>query len=131
MRIVLLLLVLSLCACAAHTRQPATFYLMAPVIDSSAGAVQGQSSLRWRWSINGTYETATACANARQEALDKRLRVEAETEAAPPQVRNAIYADMDRQLGWPSGLNAMHPHWGSESMYRSFCIASDDPRLAK
>ena len=131
MRIVLLLLVLSLCACAARTGPPATFYLMVPVIDSSTGAVQGQSSLRWRWNINGTYDTAIACANARQEALDKRLRVEAETEPAPPQVRNSIYAAMDRQFGWPSGLNATHPHWGSESMYKSVCIASDDPRLAK
>jgi hypothetical protein len=131
MGIVLLLLALSPCACAAHARQPASFYLMVPVIDSSTGALPGQSSLHWRWNINGTYETATACANARQEALDKRLRVEAETEAVPPQLRNSIYADMDRQLGWPSGLNATHPHWGSESMYRSFCIASDDPRLAK
>jgi hypothetical protein len=128
MRIVPLLLALSLCACAARP-QPATFYLMVPMINSAPGEVQAQSSLRLSWSITGTYETATACAKARQEALDKRLRAETETEAAPPQVRNFIYADTDRRIGWPAGFTAAHPHFSSESMYRSVCVNSDDPRL--
>jgi hypothetical protein len=129
MRMVLLLLALSLCACAAHTQQPTTFYLMAPMINSATGEVRGQSSLRLNWGVTGTYETAAACAKARQEALDERLRVEAETEAVPPQVRDSIYEDMDRQVGRPAGFSAAHPHLGSEAMYRSICVGSGDPRL--